>query len=434
MKTSLTITDYSTEIPGSLNAERTRWEFPNIVSFHKAGRELFWRQYVSLRNKSGNQIKIKTEWLQNKSMSGDPINAIIDVEAGMVDGKIKKSSPTIVTAGKNIGKVNETNVLCQALRDAFGKYNKQLRKSTIASTKLKPMTAEIYNAKKLKQADFDSQPIIVQKKYNGLRAIITTNDKGEIIMYSRGLIDLLPWSELFQDLVSIFAKYPGLHLDGEIYQHGSPLQLISGKVRSGNYNNLTYCCYDIFFSAPTAPALSATTHLTTIERLELLEEKLDINSYYVEIADNIIVSSAKEIDEQYKQYLAEGYEGAMIRLNAPYEHRRSKSLLKMKPSFDDEFEIVGFMSGDIGKASEALMMKCKIKNGNIFNVTPAETLDERNRLFALFHKNPKYFEEHYLGKMLVVEYDELSKDGVPQRARTKLLIRNKKTDEYKKIS
>jgi DNA ligase-1 len=51
------------------------------------------------------------------------------------------------------------------------------------------------------------------------------------------------------------------------------------------------------------------------------------------------------IDELYGEYLEDGYEGQMIRLNAPYENKRSKYLLKRKEFLTDEFPVVGMEEG-----------------------------------------------------------------------------------------
>jgi hypothetical protein len=62
-----------------------------------------------------------------------------------------------------------------------------------------------------------------------------------------------------------------------------------------------------------------------------------------------------------------------------------------------------------------------------FPVTPAMELPERIILakkMAIIEENGKtHFENNYLGKMLIVYFDEKSIDGLPQRARTKMEIR-----------
>ena len=57
------------------------------------------------------------------------------------------------------------------------------------------------------------------------------------------------------------------------------------------------------------------------------------------------MSGCKEdrlIDKYHDAFLADGYEGSILRLDlGPYENKRSKQLLKKKDFIDEEFKIVG---------------------------------------------------------------------------------------------
>jgi hypothetical protein len=99
----------------------------------------------------------------------------------------------------------------------------------------------------------------------------------------------------------------------------------------------------------------------------------------------------------------------------------------MKPDFDGEYEIIGWTTGRRGKAADAVMINCKTAAGKEFAVTPAMTLEMRRALarkMSEVEPNGKtHFINHWLGRPLIVTFDELSKDDVPQRARTKMVIR-----------
>jgi hypothetical protein len=106
----------------------------------------------------------------------------------------------------------------------------------------------------------------------------------------------------------------------------------------------------------------------------------------------------------------------------------------MKETHDGEYKIIGWETGSRGKAANSLMIVCETKGGKRFNCTPALPIEEREALAAkmstfdssdqISSDQKNYFERHYLNKMLIVYYDEKSKDDVPQRARTKMEIRN----------
>jgi hypothetical protein len=99
----------------------------------------------------------------------------------------------------------------------------------------------------------------------------------------------------------------------------------------------------------------------------------------------------------------------------------------MKPTYDAEFEIIGWETGEKGKAAEALMIICQTDDGKKFNVTPMGELPDRialaKKMNTIEENGKTHFENHWRGKRVTIYFDEKSVDGVPQRARTKLEFR-----------
>ena len=54
----------------------------------------------------------------------------------------------------------------------------------------------------------------------------------------------------------------------------------------------------------------------------------------------------KELDEYYDTYMEFGYEGQIVRVNGPYENKRSKLLLKRKDFSDAEYLVIDINEGD----------------------------------------------------------------------------------------
>jgi hypothetical protein len=452
---TVVITDFVNGLPGRISDDMMRYEFPSVRSVGKKKHDMQWK--ISVGAKKGNtDIPVDPVWLNNDKMEVGII-AVIRVESGIVGGKIRDTAPTFVSSGKNIGRSNETNVFCQALRDANSKYNIQNKRTSSAGTKMgtvvkyPPMLAKVYTEQMLTDADFE-EGVFVQRKYNGVRAVITLDSvddntevkwgeeydpaKTKVIMYSRMLHLYLPWNTLFEDIKMTLDTYASegvqLFIDGEIYAHGVELQEISGDARKGNYHpKYKFMAYDCF-TAQDPNAVTST-------RLDMLEDAVD-GIDEIELAPTETAKSIEEINTIYKQYLREDYEGAIVRTNSPYVYSynsyHSSHLLKYKPSFDGEYEITGFCQGTKGKAVGLLMMICKTENGEIFNVTPALPAKDRKALYNLFgsvapgEDKDTVFDKYYLGEYLVVTYDEESKSMVPLRARTKLLLRNISTGEY----
>jgi hypothetical protein len=405
----------------------------------------------------------------------------------MGETKVAKT-PTLIEQGKNIGRSNETNVFCQALRDAYGLYNKYMRKQGIATDEIAgennitpmvtpilfPMLALCY--KDVYSESDNPSPLFIQRKYNGVRAVATTDLDKMPIIYSRKGLMYDGFLKLKREIAKICCAWNDgtiinatsnasfhvggrLYLDGEIYRHGVPLQVISGIVRrvtkgaaivfdgeSGEHldtdtltqDDMHYLVYDCFI---VNKGMTTSNNLLFSDRLAIISM---IKQWYVPTQD-VVINFAETFGylsdekhraiehayELYKRFLTESYEGAIVRLNTQYEHsvndRHSRSLLKMKPVHDDEFEIIGFTIGQKGRTSGALLFICQTKNGVQFNVTPTGTITARIALareFARIDDNgATVFENKWKGKPLTVSFDELSQTGVPQRARTDGIIR-----------
>jgi ATP-dependent DNA ligase len=444
---NITIRNFRTELAGEIRDNA--WYFPTATATNKLGKVITWTIYVKC-------IKIPYSKFPCADITEDmflplddalfdnkPLPALvcgyIRVKSQIGDGKIRDNVPDIVEVGKSLKTKASTNTFCQALRDAYSKYLKQTSKSNSSigvsssiNTTVKlfpPMLAQIYSKQK-KEVPF---PVYVQRKYNGVRAVMVV-DNGEILMYSRKLKPYFGFPKIRAEALKIIksldlgdSKEPlNLYLDGELYAHGVPLQTISGLARRESNdvaieNKVQFMVYDCF---------TDNNALKFTERMELLRTLFTANYEHCILTETLTVKTDEAVKKLYAEFLTEGYEGAMVRTDALYDFayndRHSKVLLKIKETFDAEYEITNWGTGDRGKAVNALMMTCKI-NDKTFNITPAMTLEDRIALatkMAQTEVNGKtHFENNYLGKMLIVEFDEKSIDGVPQRARTKMEVR-----------
>jgi DNA ligase-1 len=101
---------------------------------------------------------------------------------------------------------------------------------------------------------------------------------------------------------------------------------------------------------------------------------------------------------EFQEYIAEGYEGIMIRLNGLYKQgQRSDALYKYKEFLEDEFIIKGVKADKCNQA----IMECKG-----FDVRMKGTDEERE--FQL--QNPELF----IGKKVTVRYFTMTEYGRPQ--------------------
>jgi ATP-dependent DNA ligase len=227
-----------------------------------------------------------------------------------------------------------------------------------------------------------------------------------------------------------------VYLDGEVYQHGISLQTLSGEMRQSSGKEdpnirMTFHIFDLF--VPDQP------QLTYVERKRILDDlfvNMGDNSAtmgtgasaitYLKNVETFHTTSRAEIDALYASFLEAGFEGAIVRIpDRAYEYSHkgyhSSALLKMKPCFDSEYEIIGYKGEEgKGKAEGSVMWIVKTEDGIPFDVTPMGTIESRVQLFGEMREvvdGKTKFEREYLGRMLTVRYDDLSDDGVPLRAR-----------------
>ncbi len=108
----------------------------------------------------------------------------------------------------------------------------------------------------------------------------------------------------------------------------------------------------------------------------------------------------------YEDYVNMGYEGQMIRLDKPYENKRSKSLLKHKSFIDEEYTILGVEEGIGNKTGMVGSFIFESKTGKRFNSSPKFNWEECQRMW-----NER---DQLIGKSATVKYFNLTPDGVPR--------------------
>lgn len=442
---SINITDYRRQLPGEIRDGA--YYFPTITATNRtSGRNTFWTIYVRVFDRTKNPNYADGErgsvvdkfndfqavYLDNKPLSAN-LRGWIKVDSGVEGGKVKESAPTIVRVGKNVGRANATNVVCQALRDALSQYNAQLRRSAPAgATDLyPPMLAKKFEEGKTKL----TYPVIVQRKYNGIRTVAFARDSGDdfkVILYSRTRIEYPGLDYLRDDLRPLFlhlrsTNKKNMYIDGELYKHGVPLQKITGDGRRedtivADYSFMVYDCFDL-------DDLNASTRSRVDTITALINES---NCEFAVAVESYDCADLAEIKARYQEFLDEAYEGLMIRpAEAKYvfsvKGYHSGNLLKMKPRHDAEYELVDWFVAENGKAQGLLMVVCKTEDGKLFNVTPSMDVLSRQELAAKMgneEENGKtYFENVWKGVQITVDYDEKSNDGIPLRGSTKLNTR-----------
>lgn len=252
---------------------------------------------------------------------------------------------------------------------------------------LSPMLAQPYD--KVKNINF--KLAVVQKKLNGHRCLITNQD-GKIIAYSRKGKEITAISHILEPLQDHLPE--GVTIDGELYVHGQRLQTIASWVKRKQPNTelVMFVAYDIVSNESYRDR-----HIELTEILRCVASSKILTLPYEEFIDHD--SLIKRRDEVIKN----GFEGLMLRIHGcGYQDGvRSASLIKVKKFTDAEFEVT-----DIVPSSEGWgICVCKTQDGKVFKTNAPGNHGEKYE--ALANK------EKYIGRMLTVEYAELTEDGIP---------------------
>ena len=141
----------------------------------------------------------------------------------------------------------------------------------------------------------------------------------------------------------------------------------------------------------------------------ILANLINLSAYYldsIKIVDSVEVSSFEELDAQYKRLLKDDWEGQMIRIDAPYQNKRTSKLLKRKEFVDEEFIVVDIVEGDGNWTGAAKSIVCRHPDGRTFNSNIKGDY-EYLKLILEQRKN-------YIGRSATVKYFEKTEYGIPQ--------------------
>lgn len=254
-----------------------------------------------------------------------------------------------------------------------------------------------------KEVDW-SEKVFMQPKLDGVRCVISKDGA-----YSRTGKEWLNIHHITANLEPFFEKYPDVILDGELYNHELKddfekiISLVrktkpkeSDRVESAGY--VQFHCYDYI----PGPALRKASFSS---RIVWLEAELPV-SYCVKFVNTYEVNKYEEALNLHNDgFLANGYEGSILRLDRPYECKRSYNLQKFKDFHDTEATIIGYEAGKgkftglIGKFimqdDDGIEFGCPIGKGYNF--------DDRRDILNNVHD--------YIGQRATFTYFERTKAG-----------------------
>jgi DNA ligase-1 len=327
--------------------------------------------------------------------------------SGQLNGKITTSEWTEVY-GKNIGKKNATTGYKQAIKEIEAKYEKKLKKNYFKSIEevdkknfIQPMLAKNFKDYK----DKITYPVFVQCKLNGFRCIATKDG-----CFTRTGEKYLTIPHIENALKPLFDANPDLVLDGELfnYKYRQKLNEISKLVRktvnitpediAESREIVEYHIYDII-----------GTEKSYEDREEAIHYLVDfLGSPHIKDVPSMECRDEWALNAYYNELVEDGHEGAIIRLNAPYEQKRSKNLLKLKPDDDAEFWLIDIQEGKGDWSGKAKRVVLQDDKGKTFDGSFKGNMEEA----TYFLKN----KEKFLNKLWTIKYNGLTGLGNPNNA------------------
>ena len=283
--------------------------------------------------------------------------------AGIEGGALVTSGWTKCEA-KNVGRSNETDESSQAVLEGQAEQQKKLKreyrltKEELDSVPVGPMLAHDY-AKLKKPLTF---PVFCQPKLDGIRAIINKNGA-----FSRELQPHYNCDHILAALAPVFEKYPDAIFDGEFYNHDlkDDFNKIVSVVRKQKPNAeqkaeaaklIQYHVYDLPSDKPFDQR--------AVELLRILSEFGVLNDDAIKLVKTEECTDQAGLDVMNGIYAQNGYEGQMVRLDAPYDFdTRSKNLLKRKEFKTAEFPIARIEEGLGNWAGYAKRIVITLPNG-----------------------------------------------------------------------
>jgi len=210
---------------------------------------------------------------------------------------------------------------------------------------IKPMLA--YKVDK-KPVDW-SEKVYIQPKLDGIRCVIYVDDKENIRCFSRTGKEFHNLEHIKLSLRKFFFDYANVDvtLDGELYNHKlkDDFEKIVSLVRKQKptpedrlnaQHLIQFHCYDYIETVMDKPYSYRSDQLACADFY-------DASIKYVETS---LVNSKEAAQLRHQYNLNNGYEGSILRLDKPYQQKRSYNLQKFKDFNDTEATIVGY---EIGK-------------------------------------------------------------------------------------
>jgi len=272
---------------------------------------------------------------------------------------------------------------------------------------IKPMLA--YKVDK-KPVDW-SEKVYIQPKLDGIRCVIYVDDKENIRCFSRTGKEFHNLEHIKLSLRKFFFDCANVDviLDGELYNHKlrNDFEKIVSLVRKQKptpedrlnaQHLIQFHCYDYIETVMNQPYSYRMHQLIDVNQGTLY-------SACVKYVETNLVNSKEAAQLRHQYNLNNGYEGSILRLDKPYQQKRSYNLQKFKDFHDTEATIVGYEEGKGKREGTLGKFLMQDDDGNQFGCPPGKGYNYKDLADILknIHK--------YMGQRATFTYFERTQYG-----------------------
>ncbi len=254
--------------------------------------------------------------------------------------------------------------------------------SLTAKTAPEVVLANIYDPEKVSISDY-----LVSEKYDGVRAIWTGS---QLVTRKGHLIHAPAW---------FTAPLPNVWLDGELWTQRQDFANLSGIVRKSSpidaqWRTVNYMIFDM----PDAT-------LAFNQRFENYKQLVkQLNSSHIKAVEQKYFTDNHQLSLFMDKLIAQGAEGLMLhRATAKHKAGRSDVLLKLKPYFDDEAVVIGYVAGKGKYKNRVGALKVRNTKGIEFKIGSGLSDLQRTAPPAI-------------GSTITYKYHGYTKNGLPRFA------------------
>lgn len=352
---------------------------------------------------------------------------------GLADGKMK--DPTFKEAKeKNVGKANYMSCEMQAQAMVIQQVGKKERSNYFETPELArsnklwlPMLCPSgmkWKEYKEKKTTGIFYPAYASDKFDGARCNVFLKDD-EVYSQTRTGKEWFNNRHIEEALEEVFAEYPELIFDGELYNHDyrDNFEDLMSIIKKGKptdeqrefaADNVEYHIYDVYDINDPDKIFEDRQAI-----LEHIFAEFDLDDFLIH-AKSVIVRNEEEFDHFHSTALKIGYEGSILRLNLPYDvDKRSKALLKRKELYDCEFVVDEICEGEGTHKGLGSHMYISLNTVSGMNSMDEAKIDKTVRQKAAPGKGwdhdmlKRLFEQkdELIGKTVTVEYFEITGHG-----------------------